>query len=52
MLFAIDVVFIDHRGAVIEARRSLRPGLFARSAGAGAVLELPPGSEVELSRER
>ncbi len=45
MLFAIDLVFLDRRGAVVEVRRGIPPGRLARSRRAAAVLELPSGGE-------
>jgi uncharacterized membrane protein (UPF0127 family) len=41
MLFPLDVVFLDRRGAVIEVRRELGPCRVARCRGADAVLEVP-----------
>ena len=47
---AIDVVFLDAGGGVLEVRRGLRPWRVARCRGAAAVLECPAGgAEVLLS---
>ncbi len=44
MRFAIDAVFVDHRGAVTRATEGLRPWRIAFGGrGAHAVLELPVG---------
>jgi uncharacterized membrane protein (UPF0127 family) len=41
MRFALDLLFLDDEGRVIDLRRGLPPRRFARSPGANAVLELP-----------
>jgi len=41
MRFALDLVFLDSSGRVLELRRRVRPGRFARSAAADSVVELP-----------
>jgi uncharacterized membrane protein (UPF0127 family) len=41
MRFALDLVFLDGTGRVIELRRSVPPRRLARCGGASAVLELP-----------
>lgn len=43
MRFAIDVVFLDDTGRVVELRESLGPWRMARRRGAKAVLELRAG---------
>ena len=43
MRFAIDVVFIDRKGVVLEVVSGLRPWRFAGKRGARSVLELPAG---------
>jgi hypothetical protein len=41
MRFALDLVFLDELGKVVELRCGLRPGRVARCPDADAVLELP-----------
>ncbi len=41
MRFALDVIFLDREGRVIELRRGVLPGRVIRCRGAMAVLELP-----------
>lgn len=41
MRFALDVVFLDERGSVLEIRRGVPPCRVVRRRGAAAVLELP-----------
>jgi uncharacterized membrane protein (UPF0127 family) len=41
MTFAIDLLFLDAEGRVIELRRGVPPGRVIRCPGAVAVLELP-----------
>ncbi len=41
MRFAIDVLFLDAEGRVIDLRRSVPPWRVIRCPGAMAVLELP-----------
>ena len=45
MRFAIDVIFLDAKGVIIKALRSLKPGKVIRPvAGGCAVLEMNAGS--------
>lgn len=41
MRFALDLVFLDAGGRVVETRRGVRPRRVARCRGAAQVLELP-----------
>jgi uncharacterized protein len=41
MRFALDLVFLEERGRVVELRRSVRPGHIVRCPEGAAVLELP-----------
>ena len=41
MRFALDVRFLDHRGAVISIRRGVRPRRVVSEPQAASVLELP-----------
>jgi uncharacterized membrane protein (UPF0127 family) len=41
MRFGLDLLFLDHRGGVIEVRRDVPPGRIVRVGDAVAVLELP-----------
>jgi uncharacterized membrane protein (UPF0127 family) len=41
MRFALDLVFLDEEGRVVELRREVPPGRLIRCPGATAVLELP-----------
>jgi uncharacterized membrane protein (UPF0127 family) len=41
MTFALDLLFLDAKGRVIELRRGVPPGRVIRCPGAVAVLELP-----------
>jgi uncharacterized membrane protein (UPF0127 family) len=41
MRFALDVLFLDEAGEVIDERRAVPPLRVVRCAGAAAVLELP-----------
>ncbi len=52
MRFALDVFFLDERGAVLDVRRGIpaRRVLFGR--GAHAVLEVPAGEGGEISAPR
>jgi uncharacterized membrane protein (UPF0127 family) len=50
MRFALDVVFLDSRGAVIGVRCALGPGRVARNARAASVLELPSAREATPPR--
>ena len=44
MRFALDLLFLDAQGRVIELRRGVPPGRVIRCPGAMSVLELPsPG---------
>jgi uncharacterized protein len=43
MHFALDVFFLDRRGAAIEVRRGIGPRRVVLCCGADAVLELPSG---------
>jgi uncharacterized membrane protein (UPF0127 family) len=43
MRFAIDVVFLDRDGVVLEVVPGLRPWRLAAKRGARSVLELPAG---------
>ncbi len=43
MRFAIDVVFLDREGRVVDVRSAVRPWRAARKRGAKAVLELRAG---------
>jgi uncharacterized protein len=43
MRFPIDVLFVDSRGRVIDARSRLRPGRIAVAPRARAVIELAAG---------
>ena len=45
MRFALDLVFLDRRGAAISVRHSVQPRRLVREPGAAAVLELPAASE-------
>lgn len=52
MSFPLDVLFLDERGKVLEAIRSLRPWKWTRRVrGARYALELPAGT-IELSGTR
>ena len=42
MRFAIEILFLDDVGRVIDLRREVRPRRIARNPAAAAVLELPP----------
>lgn len=42
MRFALDLVFLDRHGAVVEHRRDVPPFRLARCPGAASVLELVP----------
>jgi hypothetical protein len=42
MRFALDIRFLDHRGAVISTRAGVRPWQVVREPEAASVLELPP----------
>ena len=41
MRFALDIVFLDGDGQVLELRRAVGPGRVVSCRGAAAVLELP-----------
>ena len=41
MRFALDLLFLDAEGRVLDLRREVPPGRFIRCAAASAVLELP-----------
>jgi uncharacterized membrane protein (UPF0127 family) len=41
MRFAVDLLFLDSEGRVVELRRGVQPGRIARCGEAEAVLELP-----------
>lgn len=41
MRFALDLVALDAEGRIVELRRSVPPGRFARCRAATSVLELP-----------
>jgi uncharacterized protein len=41
MRFALDILFVDAEGRVVELRRAVPPGRVVRCATASAVLELP-----------
>jgi uncharacterized membrane protein (UPF0127 family) len=41
MRFALDLIFLDEAGGVLELHRGVPPGRFIRCPGAMAVLELP-----------
>jgi uncharacterized membrane protein (UPF0127 family) len=41
MRFPLDLIFLDGGGRVVELRRGVSPGRFARCAGAEMVVELP-----------
>lgn len=42
MRFAIEILFLNDEGRVIDLRREVRPRRIARNPAAAAVLELPP----------
>jgi uncharacterized protein len=42
MRFALDLLFLDRAGRVLEVRRAVPPRRLARCRGAVAVLEVPP----------
>ncbi len=44
MRFAIDVLFLDRRGAVLKARPHMGPGRMSLCVWAHSVLELPAGT--------
>lgn len=44
MRFALDVLFLDEEGRVLELRRGVRPGRVLRCRSARQVLELPAPS--------
>ncbi len=50
MRFALDVFFLDVRGAVLAIRRDLSPRRFASCRRAAAVLEIPSGEGGEFMR--
>jgi uncharacterized membrane protein (UPF0127 family) len=41
MRFALDLLFLDSEGAVLDSRRAVRPRRFVACRGAVAVLEIP-----------
>ncbi|HUH59008.1 MAG TPA: DUF192 domain-containing protein [Candidimonas sp.] len=43
LAYAIDVLFIDQQGGVLECIAALAPGRFAWNWNAVGVVELPPG---------
>jgi uncharacterized protein len=49
MRFALDLVFLDRRGAPVATRRGVPPRRFAFQRGAAAVLEVPSGSGGEFA---
>jgi uncharacterized membrane protein (UPF0127 family) len=49
MCFALDIVFLDERGAPLAIRRNVRPRRFARHRRAAAVLEIPAGQGGEFA---
>lgn len=51
MHFAIDAVFLDREGVVVQIAHDLRPWRTAASHGARAVLELPAGSALLFGLE-
>jgi len=50
MRFAIDVLFLDRGGRVIERRPAVGPNRFVSCHSAAAVLELVAGGEQGASR--
>ncbi len=50
MRFALDLVFLDERGAPLAVHRDVRPRRLVRHRSAVAVLELPAGKGGEFAR--
>jgi uncharacterized membrane protein (UPF0127 family) len=50
MRFALDLVFLDERGAALAIHRNVRPRRLVRHRRAAAVLELPAGQGGEFAR--
>jgi uncharacterized membrane protein (UPF0127 family) len=50
MRFAIDVVFLDEDGRVLDVRHHVRPGRVARRRGAAAALETRAGESWRFLR--
>jgi uncharacterized membrane protein (UPF0127 family) len=50
MRFALDVLFLDEAGAVVERRLAVPPRRHASCGKASAVLEIPTGKGGEIER--